>query len=480
LKKTYVTTMPDHVGAFLKASRCFAALNVNITRVSYNKAVDIHTLFIEVEGDPAQLEQADAQLAEIGYLQSAVPSKNTILLEFKLQDIPGGVTAILELIEQFNFNISYLSSQENGSDHQLFKMGLFIENMDSVSTFLDRARDLCPVRVLDYSCTEKTFDNSVFYRTLATELGRYAGLSPQVQDELIIDVNLAMQTLDERGLSPYKTFDSIGRFAELLARHRGTAFAPRVSTYSLGRETELTLIEPPCGSNTAILKNSAGYLFIDSGYACYRQEMLRLFHQLIPDFDTVEKRLLLTHADVDHGGLMPLFQTVYVSQKSFDSLILESAGLDGFRERNPLHRPYIRICKKLTAYPVPRPDSLQVICGDAEPLTRPLEPVGTFAFGELKFQLYEGGGGHLPGELILLDQDHKLAFTGDVFVNLKGMIPQQAEYNRYAPILMTSVDTNPTLCASERALLFQLLSPGDWLLFGGHGAPATHTALPIS
>ena len=46
MKKTYITTMPDHVGAFLKASRCIAALGINITRVSYNKAVDMHTLFI--------------------------------------------------------------------------------------------------------------------------------------------------------------------------------------------------------------------------------------------------------------------------------------------------------------------------------------------------------------------------------------------------------------------------------------------------
>lgn len=50
MKKTYVTSMPDHIGAFLKASRCFAALGINITRVSYNKAVDSHTLFIDAEG----------------------------------------------------------------------------------------------------------------------------------------------------------------------------------------------------------------------------------------------------------------------------------------------------------------------------------------------------------------------------------------------------------------------------------------------
>ena len=59
MKKMYITTMPDHIGAFLKASECFARLGVNITRVSYNKAIDSHMLFIDAEGTEEQLEEAD-------------------------------------------------------------------------------------------------------------------------------------------------------------------------------------------------------------------------------------------------------------------------------------------------------------------------------------------------------------------------------------------------------------------------------------
>ena len=59
MKKTYVTTVPDHVGAFLRASRLIAGLGINITRVSYDKAIDLHTLFIELEGDEAGLDRAD-------------------------------------------------------------------------------------------------------------------------------------------------------------------------------------------------------------------------------------------------------------------------------------------------------------------------------------------------------------------------------------------------------------------------------------
>ncbi len=62
MKKTYITTMPDQIGAFLKASECFASLGVNITRVSYNKAIDSHTLFIDADGGEEQLAEADREL----------------------------------------------------------------------------------------------------------------------------------------------------------------------------------------------------------------------------------------------------------------------------------------------------------------------------------------------------------------------------------------------------------------------------------
>ena len=85
MKKTYVTTMPDHVGAFLKASRCMASLGLNITRASYNKAIDTHTLFIEAEGEPDRLELATEELRKIGYLQSS-GKQSVLLVEFKLRE----------------------------------------------------------------------------------------------------------------------------------------------------------------------------------------------------------------------------------------------------------------------------------------------------------------------------------------------------------------------------------------------------------
>ena len=92
MKKSYVTTMPDDIGAFLKASRCFASLGINITRVSYNKAIDVHTLFIDAEGTEEQLAEADKELREIGYIHPEDRESTVMLAEFILRDVPGAVT----------------------------------------------------------------------------------------------------------------------------------------------------------------------------------------------------------------------------------------------------------------------------------------------------------------------------------------------------------------------------------------------------
>ena len=469
MKKTYVTSMPNHIGAFLKASKCFSSLGINITRVSYNKAVDSHTLFIDAEGTIEQLKKADIELEKIGYLQSNVDKTSIVLIEFCLRDVPGSVTDILILINDFNFNISYISSQENGTDYQLFKMGLYVDDTDKITEFLKEAEKLCKVRVIDYNSSEKVYDNSIFYNTYVLGLSQTMGLSEDISRELLVHVNLAMQTLDEQGLSPYRTFDSISKFAELLGTSRGKAFSPRISTHKVTENTEIILIEPPCGSNTMIIKSNEKVLFVDSGYACYKEEMLEVFAKVIPDFNAIKKTILVTHADVDHCGLLPVFDQIITTHKTADCLRNEYLGNDGYREKNPLHKPYINICKILTSYKPVSPEKIITLWNDVDHLTEPLTQIGFFDFEELHFEVYEGKGGHLPGEVVLIDYSNHIAITGDIYINVHGLTTEQSEYNQYAPILMTSVDTNPKLCAEERKAIMQRLGVGNWQIFGAHG-----------
>ncbi len=102
-------------------------------------------------------------------------------------------------------------------------------------------------------------------------------------------------------------------------------------------------------------------------------------------------------------------------------------------------------------------------------MSQPLTQIGFFDFEELHFEVYEGQGGHLPGEIVLIDYRNKIAFTGDIYINIRELSLPQAEYNQYAPILMTSVDTDPKLCYEERKAILQRLGVGNWRIFGAHG-----------
>ena len=250
---------------------------------------------------------------------------------------------------------------------------------------------------------------------------------------------------------------------------KGDAFSPRISVHNITEQTEIILIEPPCGSNTTIIKSNGKYLFIDSGYACYETEMISVFNKIIPDFDSIEKSILITHADVDHCGLLHLFDEVIASVKSKNCLSLEFNGDDGFREQNHLHKPYIRICKALTSYRHTDPAKILTPWADYPDQNDILRFIGTYSFGDLNFEVYEGRGGHLKGEIILIDYENKIAFTGDVYVNIGGMTSEQKLYNSYAPILMVSVDTDPAICAAERNAVMQRLGVGQWQIFGAHG-----------
>jgi glyoxylase-like metal-dependent hydrolase (beta-lactamase superfamily II) len=468
MKKTFTTVMPDKVGAFLEASRILASLGLNITRVSYNKAVDTHMLFIDVEGDAKAIAAASARLGEIGYLQNKTLG-NVILIEFRLRDVPGAVQPVLELIDSYRFNISYISSQENGTDYQYFRMGLFTENEQDVSEFLRQAAKLCAVKIINYNPTGKVLDNTVFYMSFANMIAERCGLSEDEKYDLIVDSNLIMEMLNQKNSPPYKTFDYIGKFAEGLVKYRGADYKARVTAYDWNG-LKLTLIEPPCGSNLCLMDTGEGILCVDSGFSCYRMEDLAIIRNVFPDFDTRPKDLLLTHADLDHIGLTDIFDRVFLSRKCYDNFVRENAGKPNLRQRSPAHAPYARISALLTHYkPLPT-GNMRVVGGGSEPIAALIEKIGEVKLGQLEFETFEGKGGHVPGEVIYVERRKRLLFTGDIFVNIKSFTPEQTKFNKYAPYLMTSVDTDPKLAAAERQEITSLLDKGKWLLIGGHGA----------
>ncbi|MBR3999033.1 MAG: Zn-dependent hydrolase, partial [Clostridia bacterium] len=353
MKKTFTTVMPDRIGAFLEANLCVTELGLNITRVSYNKAIDVHTLFIEVEGDGDKLLLAEQKLSEMGYLADDRYRGSVLLVEFRLKDEPGTLRPVLELIRQYGLNISFISSQTDGSGYQAFKMGLFVENGREMSQFMHEAALLCPVQVIDYNRNERVLENTVFYITFAGEISDKLSLDEEQKHSLIVQSNAVMQMLDERNGSPAKTFEYIRLFADYLAQARGSGYHPRITRHRTAEGLEILNLEPPCGSNTTVIFCGDRLLCVDSGFSLYRREWKSALTDEIPGFEGMKKDLILSHGDVDHAGCADAFDRVFASGTCCVNFIRENSGMTAIREDNPIHAPYVAISKILSDYTPP-------------------------------------------------------------------------------------------------------------------------------
>lgn len=470
MKKTFTTVMPDQAGTFIKVYKCLSDLGLSVTRISYNKAVDTHMLFIEAEGPELLIKKGQEELEKMGYLKTDSFAGGIILLEFKLPDEPGALFPVLKLIKKYKFNISYISSQKSPDGYQSFKTGIFVENSEEIAEFMQEASMLCPVNTIDYDRSEKVLDNTVFYISFSEEIAERLNLTEEEKGKLIVNSNKIMQILDDNNSPPYKTFDYIRRTAEHIQKYKGSRYFPRITATKAAGGCTIDTIEPPCGSNTYIMRRENSLLFVDSGFACYGKELFDTCRTLYPDFDKIKKELILTHSDIDHSGCMDLFDKVYMCNNQLIDFKEQKAGRPEYRGKNPLHHPFVKISKIVSSFKDPKLDNVEIIGGDDSKITSPLQKLGDVSLPPFNFEMYEGMGGHVKGETVFIERTQKIVFSGDIYVNIKGFTKEQAKFNKLAPYLMASVDSDPELAKRERLAIFDLLDEGTWKIFGGHGS----------
>lgn len=473
MKKSFMTNMPDKSGAFLQAAQIILRHGGNITRANYNKAIDIHTLFVDVEAEPEALQAMESDLTKAGFLSSTGSQAKIVLMEAEVPDQPGALVPLLEVVNRYQISISYMSAQVSpAASRQSYKMGLYIEKPGLISTLLEELSKLCPVRIIQYDAGEKALDNTVFYLNFAAEMRRLLRLTQAETNDFIYYSNLVMQQLDERNEPPSKTFEYISKFAKFVAEHGGEGYDCRLSWQQISPRVAMTLIEPPSGSNIIVLEDQPGgpLLVIDGGYRCHSRFALRLLRQLFDDFDSRPKEMFLTHADADHVGIAKEFGVIHCSKRTADCFEAELQGEPIARELNRNSLPYYRLCKIITQYQPPMLSQLRPVdtipCDDSQPLS----PIGVFDFADLHFDVWQGNGGHVPGETVLFDENRRIAVTGDDYINIHGYTAPQKEYNRLAPYLMTSVnEDSPKARAILRHLIDRLDGKG-WLIIPSHGA----------
>ena len=115
--KTFILRLEDRSGHLLEVSKIISSHNANITRLSYNKVVDQHTVFIEVYADEKDIDDLSQELGERNYLLKDSSEEVDVLMTLQIIDIPGTVTNILQVFEKYDVNISYVNTQENNTSY---------------------------------------------------------------------------------------------------------------------------------------------------------------------------------------------------------------------------------------------------------------------------------------------------------------------------------------------------------------------------
>lgn len=463
--KTFILRLEDRSGHLLEVSRIISSYNANITRLSYNKVVDQHTVFVEVYADENNIADLSKELDEKNFLLKQGSEEVDVLITLKIIDIPGTVTNILEIFEKYDVNISYVNTQEDNTSYQYCKIGLYAINSKLIQSVLDEISTFCEISSINYDNHDKIIDNTVFYHNFAQEMKKTLSLTQKETNIFLNNSNKILQILEDKNENYFKTFNYIRKFANFTVQYKNDNFNPRISHKSISKDITIYLIEPPCGGNTYIIESDSDLLFVDSGFACYKEEMKKIFHELFPNFDEMNKQMILTHADMDHIGISDIFQEIYLSENSFINFKREHENKKNFREENPLHEPYIKLDEIISKYIPPELNKLRIIGNKTN--DKEFEKIGEFNFNELSFEIYESNGGHLKGEIILVEKEKKLIFTGDIFVNVKGFAPEQYDFNLIAPYLMGSVNTDSNKASQCRKIILSKCS--DYLICPGHG-----------
>ncbi len=471
MTKTFMASLPDRAGTMLAAARIIHRHGGSMRRASYNKAVDAHMLFLDVEADETALTHIERDLTAAGFLSTGDPAQ-VVLVEAIVPDVSGALIPILEVLEQQRISISYLSSQSGANDTVGIKMGLYMQSRGAVDALMARLRTLCEVRLLSYGVGEKKMDNSTFYLTFAREMRDLLHLDEKQSREFITMSNRVMQLLDEKGEPHSKTFEYVSRFAHFVAEHRGEHYDCRISRETLTERVSCAVIEPPCGSNITVLEDgeSGELLIIDGGFACFVPETMKILRELFGEWDSRAKSMLLTHSDSDHTGLCSEFDRIYCTRRTADCFAGEHMGLPCPREENPNMLPYYRLSKLITDYVPPVLNHLVYLDQPPGDDDVPLSPIGRFRFGDLDFTVLQGNGGHVPGETVLLDEKHCIAITGDDYINVRDQTDGQRAFTRLAPYLARSVNQDSPRYHAILKELRGLLGSGEWLILPGHGA----------
>jgi glyoxylase-like metal-dependent hydrolase (beta-lactamase superfamily II)/ACT domain-containing protein len=467
MKRTFTTRTPDKPGAFMLACKVIMEQGGNITRVSYKRGG--LNLFIEVQATKAQLNAIEKGLSEISYVDYTPREPTILVMEVKITDTPGSLYPVLNIIDKYDVNISYLNSRADNRNYQYFKIGMEVSDPQVSKKILDEVSEIYLLNVVQYNGNYDLLDCTVEYIRLANIIQKLFSLPDEKVIEFISESRSVSDILMERGQDPKVVFDKILELANFIAYHRDLNFKPRMTQHQITEETTLVVIEPPCGSNTYVLRNGDDLLFIDSGMGIFSDEMVTELREMFPAFFSMNKRMLVTHAVSDHCGLLSVIENAEIivsrrAEKGLFNMARPNVDSDAY------DYSYGRLSRIITDYVPPEKDRIRIIGENVPEDHDDFVLLDKVRIGDVELEVYEGPGVTSKGETVMISREPRLLFTGDIYSNNKDLTPERAEFNQIAPYVTKDGDLEAlTDTRSKLGKLMDSVGRKGMIVCGGHG-----------
>jgi hypothetical protein len=164
-----------------------------------------------------------------------------------------------------------------------------------------------------------------------------------------------------------------------------------------------------------------------------------------------------------HSGTMDIIR---VSNRAYGSRSQSSI----------LEEVYTTLINLFSRFCPPRDTILLSPSGDAMRGRFPI--LATLEVGTHRFEVLEGMGGHLHGQIYLTSRELGVFFSADTVINFDHLTAERSRYNTLAVNLVTSVNVDSERAREERAELLGLVreTTGPFyekregcLICGGHG-----------
>jgi glyoxylase-like metal-dependent hydrolase (beta-lactamase superfamily II) len=380
------------------------------------------------------------------------------------------VFPVLEIIDRYEVNISYLNSREENRGFQNFKIGMEVSDPTVSKKILDEVSEIYLLNVFSYNGNYDVLDITVGYIRLANTIQKLFSLDDDKVREFVSECRGVTDLLTSRGQDPAVVFDKVRQLADFIAYHRDLNFKPRITQHQLTEETSLYVIEPPCGSNTYVLRNNDELLFVDSGMGIFSDEMITELRETFPAFFSMGKRMLVTHADADHCGLLSVIENaeIIVDQRTADGLFDMARPIN---DSDAYNYCYGRLCRIITDYVAPERDRIRII-GNAPESHDDFILLDKITFADIELEVFEGPGVHTKGQTVIICRKPKLLFTGDLYSNDKDVIPERAEFNKIAPYLSEDSEEDLGRLTDTRTKLGAIMDSigrDGMIVCGGHG-----------